>query len=122
VAFIRCYIQAAAYLNGSNVYSNAVTMYWNNGVNQAPVVSAGANQTITLPNQTVLNGSITDDGLPNNTLTITWSMQSCPAAVLFDDPAQAGTAATFISTGTYVLVLNCQRRRADDHLDRNDHC
>src|SRR5436853_6644705 len=33
--------------------------------NQAPVVSAGANQTITLPVNTVtLNGSVQDDGLP----------------------------------------------------------
>src|SRR5262249_50436207 len=39
--------------------------------NQAPVVSAGPNQSITLPNNSVtLEGVVTDDGLPNNTLTV----------------------------------------------------
>src|SRR6202041_3503430 len=65
-------VQAAARINGSDAYSNAVVITWNNGTNRAPVVSAGTNQTITLPSQAVLSGSVTDDGLPNNTLTITW--------------------------------------------------
>src|SRR5262249_54437318 len=34
-------------------------------VNQAPVVSAGANQTITLPSSATLSGTATDDGLPS---------------------------------------------------------
>jgi RHS repeat-associated protein len=98
-------LQAAAYSTGATAYSNVVTIQWNNGVNQAPVVSAGTAQSITLPSQAVLYGSVTDDGLPNNTLTVTWSMQSGPAPVVFDDAAQAATTATFSAPGTYVLLL-----------------
>ena len=32
--------------------------------NQAPVVSAGADQTVTLPDSATLDGTVTDDGLP----------------------------------------------------------
>ncbi len=98
-------LQAAANVNGANAYSNVVTIQWNTGTNQAPVVSAGTAQTITLPSPAVLYGSVTDDGLPNNTLTITWSVQSGPGGLVFDDPAQAATAVTFSTPGTYVLLL-----------------
>jgi len=74
--------------------------------NQPPVVSAGPNQTTTLPTNTVsLNGVATDDGLPNGTLTITWSQVLGPAGVVFSNPNQAVTQATFPGVGTYVLQL-----------------
>jgi hypothetical protein len=95
-------VQATALNDGVPIYSNVVTVPWNSGSNQAPIVSAGGPQTIVLPNQAILTGSVSDDGLPSNTLTITWSMQSGPALVTFDDPNQAATAATFIAPGTYV--------------------
>src|SRR5262249_37918525 len=42
-------------------------------VNQAPVVSAGSDQTITLPASATLSGTATDDGLPAGiTFTVTW--------------------------------------------------
>jgi len=48
--------------------------------NQAPVVDAGPDQTITLPAAATLNGTVTDDGLPpGSPLTITWSSVSGPA-------------------------------------------
>jgi hypothetical protein len=73
--------------------------------NQAPVVNAGPNQTITLPvNQVTLLGSTTDDGLPNGTLAITWSVVS-GGTVSFYNPNEASTQASFSSAGTYVLKL-----------------
>jgi hypothetical protein len=42
-----------------------VTIVVNPPVNTAPVVSAGAGQTITLPAGVNLSGTATDDGLPN---------------------------------------------------------
>src|SRR5262249_5079847 len=77
-------------------------------VNQAPVVSAGANQTITLPTNTVtLNGTVSDDGLPPPpTLAIQWSEQSGPAGVTFSSPSTAVTQATFPGAGTFVLKLS----------------
>src|SRR5581483_4343804 len=75
--------------------------------NQPPVVNAGLNQTITLPANTVtLNGTATDDGLPNGTLTIQWTEVSGPAPVTFSSPNTAVTNATFTVAGTYVLQLS----------------
>jgi hypothetical protein len=74
--------------------------------NQAPVVNPGPNQTISLPtNSVTLAGTATDDGLPNNTLTITWSKLSGPGTVTFGSPSSAITQATFSIAGTYVLQL-----------------
>src|SRR3989338_7135775 len=75
--------------------------------NQRPVVEAGDNQSITLPvNQVTLNGSATDDELPEGaTLTYLWSMFSGPAAVTFDDPTKPNAVATFSQAGTYILKL-----------------
>jgi RHS repeat-associated protein len=74
--------------------------------NLAPVVNAGPNQVLTLPANTVtLEGSVTDDGLPNNTLTITWSKVSGPGTVTFGNSSVALTQATFSASGTYVLQL-----------------
>jgi hypothetical protein len=75
--------------------------------NQPPVVSAGTNQSITLPNQAVLNGSVKDDGLPAGApLTIQWSMVFGPGTVVFANPSQPNTTATFSQAGTYVLALS----------------
>ncbi len=75
--------------------------------NTAPVVNAGANQTITLPANAQLNGSATDDGYPNppGSLAITWSKISGPGTVAFGDASAAATTATFSSAGTYMLRL-----------------
>ena len=75
--------------------------------NVAPTVSAGVDQAIALPIDTVtLSGVATDDGLPLGALNLTWSMLSGPAAVSFLDPTQASTSATFVTPGDYVLQLN----------------
>jgi RHS repeat-associated protein len=74
--------------------------------NQAPLVDAGPSQIITLPtNSAALNGSATDDGLPNGTLSITWTKVSGPGTVTFTNSNAENTQATFSTTGTYVLQL-----------------
>ncbi len=80
-------------------------------INQAPVVGAGADQTITLPAAATLSGTVTDDGLPNppSALTIAWTMVAGPGTVVFANPAAPATTATFSTAGTYTLEL-----RADD--------
>jgi CubicO group peptidase (beta-lactamase class C family) len=74
-------------------------------VNTAPVASAGADQTIQLPTNSVqLTGSATDDGLPaGRTLTYAWT--SAPAGVTFADATAAATTATFPGEGTFTLTL-----------------
>jgi hypothetical protein len=75
--------------------------------NQAPVVNAGPDQTITLPAAANLVGTATDDGLPNppGVLTITWSKISGPGGVTFANASALSTTATFSVDGTYVLRL-----------------
>jgi RHS repeat-associated protein len=74
---------------------------------QPPVVDAGPNQTITLPVNTVtLNGSVADDDLPNDTLTISWTKVSGPGTVTFSSPSAAVSQATFSAAGVYVLQLS----------------
>ena len=77
------------------------------GVNQAPQVNAGANQSITLPATANLSGSATDDGLPNPpaALTYAWTKVSGPGTVIFGNAANAVTTASFDAAGSYVLRL-----------------
>jgi hypothetical protein len=75
--------------------------------NQAPTVSAGADRTITLPNNVALSGTAADDGLPNppGALTRNWSKVSGPGTVTFSAPSALATTASFSASGVYVLRL-----------------
>jgi hypothetical protein len=75
--------------------------------NQAPVVNAGPDQTITLPAGASLSGTVTDDGLPNppGAVTTTWSQVSGPGTTTFANPAARSTTATFSVPGSYTLQL-----------------
>ena len=75
--------------------------------NVAPVVAAGTDQTITLPVVANLNGTASDDGLPNppGALTLNWTVFAGPAPVIFGNPAAAVTTATFTQAGLYTLRL-----------------
>jgi len=75
--------------------------------NQGPNVSAGPNQTITLPLFATLQGAVTDDGLPSppGVTTISWEKESGPGNVTFGNTASPTTTATFSAPGSYVLLL-----------------
>jgi CubicO group peptidase (beta-lactamase class C family) len=76
-----------------------------NPPNQTPVVDAGFDQTITLPDNTAnLSGTAIDDGLPGS-MSTTWSVLSGPGNVIFSNAGALGTMATFSALGTYVLQL-----------------
>src|SRR5436305_6206893 len=74
-------------------------------VNAAPLVSAGAPQTVTMPTPVTLAGSVSDDGLPNSALTSQWSQVGGPGSAAFTSPQTTATAAAFDTPGTYVLRL-----------------
>ena len=76
--------------------------------NQAPSVSAGPDLAVTLPTAANLDGTVTDDGLPNppGSLTTAWSSVSGPGVVTFGDAADVDTTANFSASGTYVLRLS----------------
>jgi CARDB len=75
--------------------------------NTAPAVSAGSDQMINLPSNANLDGTVTDDGLPNppGTVTNTWSKVSGPGTVTFGNPNAVDTTASFSAAGSYVLRL-----------------
>lgn len=87
--------------------SDDVTITVNSGppVNQAPVVNAGVDQTIAPGATANLAGTVSDDGLPSNNVTKTWSRVSGPGTVSFGNANAEVTTATFSTVGTYVLRL-----------------
>lgn len=77
--------------------------------NLPPTVDAGLNQTITLPDLSVdLNGTVTDDGLPNppHAVTTQWSQVSGPCTVAFGNEHAVDTTAGFQYAGRYLLRLD----------------
>jgi hypothetical protein len=83
------------------------TKNWGTAANHPPAVSAGPNQTVTLPtNAVTLNGAATDDGIPlGSSLTVAWTQVSGPAGVAFATSTSVVTNATFPGVGTYTLQL-----------------
>jgi PKD repeat protein len=81
-------------------------------------VGAGPDQTITLPDDATLDGTVSDDGLPNppGAVTTTWSKISGPGTVTFADATAVDTTATFSAAGVYVLWLTAN----DDQLTASD--
>lgn len=73
--------------------------------NQAPVVDAGFDQMVLLGGDADLNGTASDDGLPNGTLSVQWTLQSGPGTVVFADPFSVSTTASFDTVGVYTLEL-----------------
>ena len=85
--------------------------------NSSPTVNAGPNQTITLPSDASLDGTVTDDGLPAPPdLTTLWSVVSGPGVVTFDDDDAVDTSASFSTNGVYMLRLTAD----DSQLTAND--
>ena len=82
------------------------------------MVNAGPDQTITLPAVATLDGTVTDDGLPNPPATVTtlWLMVSGPGTVTFGNAAAVDTTASFSVAGTYVLRLTA----SDSAMSRAD--
>ncbi len=75
--------------------------------NIAPLVDAGPAQSIILPNDATLNGTVSDDGLPASpgSVTTTWSQISGPGTVAFGSATNVDTTASFSAEGSYVLRL-----------------
>lgn len=95
--------------------------------NTAPVVDAGSNWYIDYPNSQTLNdASVSDDGLPNGTLSILWTKVSGPGTVTFSDPTVVNPTVSFSDVGDYVLRLTAddgQLSTSDDmeaHITNND--
>jgi hypothetical protein len=92
-------------VNGNDLHDGSVDC--GSVGNHAPVVNAGPDQSIKLPAQATMQGSVTDDGLPNPpaTVTNTWSQVSGPGTATFADLHSLTTTVAFSAAGTYVLRL-----------------
>src|SRR3989344_4528986 len=103
---VRIYNRALSAQEISDLYAlGSVTP--SPSTNQSPTVSAGSNQTITLPQIATLTGTASDDGLPTgSTLTNTWSKLSGSGTVTFTNPNSLTTTATFSTSGNYTLRLS----------------
>ena len=75
------------------------------GDNQAPLVDAGVNQLVRLGRSVFLDGTVSDDGLPDGSLTTAWTKISGPGQVSFVDAAQADTEVQIDAVGEYTLRL-----------------
>ena len=78
--------------------------------NTAPVVNAGSDQSIQLPTDSLqLSSTISDDGLPSNSLTFSWTQQSGPGTAIIVPGNLSGnalsTTVTLDVVGVYVLRL-----------------
>jgi hypothetical protein len=85
--------------------------------NLAPMANAGPDLSINLPALAILNGTVTDDGLPPvGSLTQFWSQVTGPGPVAFADSNAPVTLAAFPLPGTYVLRLTA----TDSELSGSD--
>jgi uncharacterized protein YjiK len=86
--------------------------------NMPPMANAGPDQTISLPANALLDGTVSDDGLPNppGILTTTWSQVSGPGSVIFGNPNAVDTTASFSAVGAYILRLTT----SDGQLSSSD--
>lgn len=88
--------------NNGATGTDTVSVIVNAAVNQPPVAHAGADQTITLPVNTVtLNGNATDpDGI---IASYQWTKISGPASYTITSPSAATTSVSLLEQGVYVF-------------------
>jgi hypothetical protein len=72
--------------------------------NLPPAVNAG-NNILTNGLRAILNGSVTDDGLPGGFLSMQWSQAGGSGTVTFGNASATNTTVIASQSGTYVLVL-----------------
>ena len=101
------YVMRLTVSDGALTSSDVVAVTVLPSPNAAPVVDAGANQTITFPADLSLHGTASDDGLPNppGAISTSWVKGSGPGLVTFDNASLLDTRATFASAGSYLLYL-----------------
>jgi plastocyanin len=74
-------------------------------LNKPPVVDAGNNQNVILGSDAILDGTVTDEGLPSGITTVIWTKDSGPGVVIFENSASIDTTASLSAMGQYVLRL-----------------
>ena len=83
--------------------------------NTPPTVNAGLDQSVELPDDAVLDGTVDDDGGVAG-LTTTWSQVNGVGTVTFADDSAVDTTASFSEAGVYTLRLTAN----DGELENDD--
>lgn len=76
--------------------------------NGTPSANAGSDTVVTLNSGSAsvsLSGNVSDDGLPSNSLSSTWTKVAGPGNVTFSDAFSSSTVASFDAAGVYTLRL-----------------
>ncbi len=100
-------------LDDFRVYNRALSatevgeLYAADATNFAPVVSIAATSSVQVGSPATLDGTVTDDALPNPPAAVTtlWEKVSGPGNVTFGNASAIDTTATADAAGTYVLRL-----------------
>ena len=100
-------------LDDFRIYNRALSatevgeLYAADATNFAPVVSIAATAPVQAGLPATLDGTVTDDNLPNPPAAVTtlWEKVSGPGNVTFDNASAIDTTATADTAGTYVLRL-----------------
>ena len=75
-----------------------------------PMVTAGIDRVVVLGGKTYLDGAVqTLAGKSGASTVVTWSKESGPGTVTFENPGAQTTTATFSAVGDYVLKLTAGR-------------
>lgn len=87
--------------------------------NQVPIVNAGSDDTVAFGGTAALDGTVTDDGLPDPpaALTYEWTQVSGPGTANFATPDAVDTDCTFDVAGVYVLRLTASDSLLSAHDD-----
>ncbi len=115
----RCVVSNSA----GSVPSAAASLSVSAGANQPPTVSIAGDpilvNPITLPATVDLDGTVSDDGLPNppSTFTTTWSKVYGPSAVTFANTSAVDTTVSFSATGFYILRLTAHDSAVSRYAD-----
>jgi hypothetical protein len=106
--------------NGSilNFYTGYIPV---TGENEAPVVDAGPDQMVVMPNKGVVTGWVYDDGRAANACLVktSWSLISGPAKAKVESPATLKSEVSFVHSGTYTLAFaaNDGKIQKEDRLN-----
>lgn len=86
-------------------------------INVGPSVNAGDDMTIELVDRALLVGVVSDDGLPDSTLKVTWSKIAGPDSVTVVEPNSLETEILFKSVGVYQFSLLADDGEASNRDD-----
>ena len=107
------YVLVLTAYDGATTSSNEVVVTFN----LPPVVNAGLDQMVNFGTTVTVAGTVTDDQLPYNTLTSTWTEASGPGNAIFADADLTNTTVTFDQPGIYTLRLTASDTLAATNAD-----